>query len=74
MEMDRDVRADRQTDRHRWMDTGDRQTQGGRQPSILPFPFCFQIWEPLRTKFGRIITADMLGFGFSDKPVNISIS
>ena len=28
------------------------------------------MWEPLREKFGRVVTADMAGFGFSDKPVS----
>ncbi|CAB3987972.1 mesoderm-specific transcript homolog -like [Paramuricea clavata] len=27
-----------------------------------------KVWEPLREKFGRVVTADMAGFGFSDKP------
>ncbi|XP_028398465.1 mesoderm-specific transcript homolog protein-like [Dendronephthya gigantea] len=27
-----------------------------------------KVWEPLREKFGRLIAADMQGFGFSDKP------
>jgi len=30
----------------------------------------FQIWEPLKKSFGRVIAADMLGLGFSDKPVS----
>jgi hypothetical protein len=30
----------------------------------------FKVWEPLREKFGRVVTADMAGFGFSDKPVS----
>ena len=32
--------------------------------------FIFQIWEPLKKSFGRVIAADMLGLGFSDKPVS----
>jgi hypothetical protein len=33
------------------------------------------VWEPLREKFGRVIAADMAGFGFSDKPVsNITLA
>lgn len=27
-----------------------------------------KVWEPLKRKFGRVIAADMLGLGFSDKP------
>lgn len=27
-----------------------------------------KIWEPLKKSFGRVIAADMLGLGFSDKP------
>lgn len=27
-----------------------------------------KVWEPLKQSFGRVIAADMLGFGFSDKP------
>jgi hypothetical protein len=35
----------------------------------------FKVWEPLREKFGRVIAADMAGFGFSDKPVsNITLA
>lgn len=35
--------------------------------------FLPEIWEPLREKYGRLITADMQGFGYSDKPVSILI-
>ena len=31
-----------------------------------------QVWEPLKRNFGRVIAADMLGLGFSDKPVGIA--
>ncbi|XP_046839527.1 mesoderm-specific transcript homolog protein-like [Xenia sp. Carnegie-2017] len=31
-----------------------------------------KVWEPLREKFGRVLTADMAGFGFSDKPKDIN--
>lgn len=31
----------------------------------------FQVWEKLKRNFGRVIAADMLGLGFSDKPVSI---
>ena len=31
----------------------------------------FQFWEKLKRTFGRVIAADMLGLGFSDKPVSI---
>ena len=34
----------------------------------------FQIWEPLKKSFGRVIAADMLGLGFSDKPVSNILS
>ncbi|XP_073228997.1 mesoderm-specific transcript protein-like [Porites lutea] len=27
-----------------------------------------KVWEPLKRNFGRVIAADMLGLGFSDKP------
>jgi len=30
-----------------------------------------KIWEPLKKNFGRVIAADMLGLGFSDKPRGI---
>lgn len=32
----------------------------------------FQVWEKLKRNFGRVIAADMLGLGFSDKPVSIT--
>ena len=31
-----------------------------------------QLWPALRKRFGRLITLDMLGFGFSDKPADHS--
>ena len=30
----------------------------------------FQIWGDLKKNFGRVIAVDMLGHGFSDKPVS----
>jgi len=45
----------------------------GKQPLQQLFQsgnIAFQIWEPLKKSFGRVIAADMLGLGFSDKPVS----